>query len=118
MQLAIRRFQRVSRERFSILVDNAGTPLYYPALSINTINNALSALKAMRASQNYYGLDLESRFKRSELLCRHKIHSLRDFMQKPLEDMCPKDKQVAILKGRQRRVAKDNQYNRITVIAG
>lgn len=129
MQLAIRRFQAESGERFSILVDNAGMPLYYPALyvtaemrgrslSINTINNALSALKAMCAWQSYYGLDLESRFKQSELLCRHEIHSLRDFMQKPLEDMCPKDKQVVALKGRQRRVAQDNQYNRITVIAG
>lgn len=129
MQLAIRRFQAESGERFSILVDNAGMPLYYPALyvtaemrgrslSINTINNALSALKAMRAWQNYYDLDLESRFKRSELLCRHEIHSLRDFMQKPLEDMCSKEKQVVVLKGRHRRVAKDNQYNRITVIAG
>lgn len=129
MQLAIRRFQGESGERFSILVDNAGMPLYYPALyvtaemrgrslSINTINNALSALKAMCAWQSYYGLDLESRFKQSELLCRHEIHSLRDFMQKPLEDMCPKDKQVVALKGRQRRVAQDNQYNRITVIAG
>lgn len=129
MQLAIRRFQAESGERFSILVDNAGMPLYYPALyvtaelhgrslSINTINNALSALKAMCAWQNYYDLDLESRFKRSELLCRHEIHSLRDFMQKPLEDMCSKEKQVVVLKGRHRRVAKDNQYNRITVIAG
>lgn len=129
MQLAIRRFQAESGERFSILVDNAGMPLYYPALyvtaemrgrslSINTINNALSALKAMCAWQNYYDLDLESRFKRSQLLCRHEIHSLRDFMQKPLEDMCSKEKQVVVLKGRHRRVAKDNQYNRITVIAG
>lgn len=129
MQLAIRRFQGESGERFSILVDDTGMPLYYPALyvtaemrggslSINTINNALSALKAMCAWQDYYGQDLESRFKRSELLCRHEIHSLRDFMQKPLEDMWPKDKKVVALKGRQRRVAKDNQYNRMTVIAG
>jgi integrase len=129
MQLAIRRFQGESGERFSILVDDTGMPLYYPALyvtaemrggslSINTINNALSALKAMCAWQDYYGHDLESRFKRSELLCRHEIHSLRDFMQKPLEDMWPKEKKVVALKGRQRRVAKDNQYNRMTVIAG
>ncbi|BCS42440.1 MULTISPECIES: site-specific integrase [Pseudomonas] len=128
MQLAIRRFQGESGERFSILVDNAGMPLYYPALyvtaemrgrslSINTINNALSALKAMCAWQSYYDLDLESRFKQSKLLCRHEIQSLRDFMQKPLEDMCAKDKQIVALKGRQRRVAKDNQYNRITAIA-
>ena len=79
MQLAIRRFQGESGERFSILDDNAGMSLYYPALyvtaemrgrslSINTINNALSALKAMCAWLSYYGLDLESRFKQSELL--------------------------------------------------
>lgn len=128
MQLSVRRFQGVSGERFSILVDGTGMPLYYPALyvtaemrgaslSINTINNALSALKAMHAWQDYYGHDLESRFKRSELLLAHEIHSLRDFMQKPLEQMWPKDRKVVPIKGRQARVAKDNQYNRMTIIA-
>jgi len=62
MQLSVRRFQGESGERFSILVDDTGMPLYYPALyvtaemrgaslSINTIDNALSALKAMHAWQ-------------------------------------------------------------------
>lgn len=129
MPLSVRRFQGESGERFSILVDDTGMPLYYPALyvtaelrgaslSINTINNALSALKAMYAWQDYYSTDLESRFKRSELLLAHEIHSLRDFMQKPLVEMWPKDEKVVSIKGRQRRVAKDNQYNRMTVVAG
>lgn len=128
MQLSIRRFQGESGERFSILVDDSGMPLYYTSLyvtaemrgaslSINTINNALSALKAMYAWQDYYGHDLESRFKRSELLLAHEIHSLRDFMQKPLEQMWSKDKKVVPIKGRQTRVGKDNQYNRMTIIA-
>ena len=105
MQLSVRRFQGEGGERFSVLVDDSGMPLYYPALyvtaelrgaslSINTIDNALSALKAMYAWQDYYGLDLESRFKRSELLLPHEIHSLRDFMQKPLADTRPRDGKV------------------------
>lgn len=129
MPLSVRRFLGESGERFSILVDDAGMPLYYPtlyvtaelrgaSLSINTINNALSALKAMYAWQDYYSIDLESRFKRSELLLAHEIHSLRDFMQKPLVDMWPKDEKVVSIKGRQKRVAKDNQYNRMSIIAG
>ncbi len=128
MQLSVRRFQGESGERFSILVDDTGMPLYYPALyvtaemrgaslSINTIDNALSALKAMHAWQDHYHLDLESRFKRSELLLAHEIHSLRDFMQKPLETMWSKGGKVVAIKGRQKRVAKENQYNRMTIIA-
>ena len=128
MHLSVRRFQGSSGERFSILVDDTGMPLYYPSLyvtaemrgaslSINTINGALSALKAMRAWQDYFDLDLESRFKRSELLLAHEIHSLRDFMQKPLENMWPKEGKIRAIKGRQKRVSKENQYNRISVIA-
>ena len=57
---SIRRFQGESGERFSILVDDTGMPLYYPALyvtaelrgaslSINTINSVLSSLKLLFA---------------------------------------------------------------------
>ncbi len=104
-------------------------PLYYPALfvtaemrgaslSINTNDNALSAIKAMYAWQDYYRLDLESRFKRSELLLSHEIHSLRDFMQKPMDTMGAQVGNVVPIKGRQARVGKNNQYNRMSVIAG
>jgi integrase len=128
MKLAIRRFKSESGERFAILVDEFGMPLFYPALyvtaqmrgaslSINTIDNALSALKAMYAWQSYYGLNLESRFKRSELLVGHEVHSLRDFMQKPMSSMWPSAGNVFAIQGKQDRVAKDNQYNRMSVIA-
>ncbi|WP_024669049.1 site-specific integrase [Pseudomonas tremae] len=128
MQLAIRRFKGESGERFAILVDEFGMPLFYPALyvtaqmrgaslSINTIDNALSALKAMYAWQSYYGLNLESRFKRSELLVGHEVHALRDFMQKPMSSMWPSAGNVVAIQGKQDRVAKDNQYNRMSVIA-
>lgn len=128
MKLSVRRFQAESGERFAILVDDAGMPLYYPALyvtaalrgaslSINTITNALTAIKAMYAWQDYYRIDLELRFKRSELLVTHELHSLRDFMQKPLEDTRPQEGKVVPIKGRQKRVSKDNQYNRMSVIA-
>ncbi|WP_338920895.1 site-specific integrase [Pseudomonas silesiensis] len=129
MQLSMRRFQGEGGERFSILVDDFGMPLYYPALyvtaelrgaslSINTINSALSAIKAMYAWQEYYGFDLESRFKRSELLEPHEIHSLRDFMQKPMGSMLPDGMKVVSINSRKKRVSKDAQYNRLTTIAG
>ena len=128
MQLAIRRFKGESGERFAILIDEFGMPLFYPALyvtaqmrgaslSINTIDNALSALKAMYAWQSYYDLNLESRFKRSELLVGHEVHSLRDFMQKPMSSMWPSAGNVLAIQRKQDRVAKDNQYNRMSVIA-
>jgi len=125
---SIRRFQGESGERFSILVDDTGMPLYYPALyvtaelrgaslSINTINSVLSSLKLLFAWQDYYNLELESRFKRSELLLPHEIHSLRDFAQKRLADTRPKDGKVVSIKGRRKRVSRDSQYNRMTDIA-
>ncbi|NNA26929.1 site-specific integrase [Pseudomonas lundensis] len=128
MQLSIKRFQGDSGERFSILVDETGMPLYYPALyitaslrgaslSVNTINNALSAIKMVCAWEEYYSLDMESRFKRSELLAPHEIHSLRDFMQKPLAETRPKQGKVVSIKGRPKRVGKENQYNRMSVAA-
>ena len=39
-------------------------------------------------------------------------------MQKPLETMWSKGGKVVAIKGRQKRVAKENQYNRMTIIAG
>lgn len=129
MELAIRRFKGEFGERFSILVDESGMPLYYPALyataelrgaslSINTIHSALQAIKSVYAWQEYYGIDLESRFKRSELLQAHEIHSLRDFMQKPMDSMVPTKETVVAINRRQKRVSKDTQYNRMTVTAG
>jgi hypothetical protein len=82
MQLSIRRFQGDTGERFAILVDEFGMPLYHHALyatavlrgaslSVNTINNALGAIKMVCAWGSYYGLSLESRFKQGALLEPH-----------------------------------------------
>ncbi len=128
MQLSVRRFQSESGERFLILVDDAGMPLYYPALFVtaelrggnratNTISHALTAIKLLYAWSDYYGIDLESRFKRSELLFEHEIHSLRDFSQKRLADTKPKDGKVTPIKRRQQRVSTESQFNRMSVIA-
>ena len=128
MQLSVRRFQAESGERFSILVDDTGMPLYYPALyvtaelrggglAVNTINQALSAIKVLCAWADYYSIDFESRFKRSELLFSQNIHSLRDFAQKRLADTKPNLGKVASIKRRQYPVSKENQFNRMSVIA-
>lgn len=128
MQLSVRRFQAESGERFLILVDDAGMPLYYPALFVtavlrggnlatNTISHALTAIKLLYAWGDYYRIDLESRFKRSELLFEHEIHSLRDFSQKRLADTKPKEGKVTSIKRRQQRVSTESQFNRMSVIA-
>lgn len=128
MQLAVKRFQGESGERFSILVDDTGMPLYYPALyvtaalrgaslSVNTINNALTAIKALCVWQEHQGIDLESRFKRRELLLAHEIHSLRDFMQLPLVAAGQSERKVVAIKRRRKLVSTENQYNRMSVIA-
>lgn len=129
MALSIRRFQSGTGERFATLVDEEGMPLFYPtlyttavlrgaSLSINTIINALGAIKMLCAWESYYGIGVESRFKRSELLLAHEIHSLRDFMQKPMADTRQSEEKVVPIKGKPKRVSKANQYNRLTVAAG
>lgn len=126
MGLSARRIKSSNGERFIVLVDEAGMPLFYPALyvtvhmrgrslAVNTIQNALNALKAMYAWQSYYSIDVESRFSRGELLQSHEVHSLRDFMQKPLTD--ENDGNVVSISRRPKTVSTTNQYARMSVIA-
>ncbi len=126
MNLSLRRVKSSNGERLIVLVDELGMPLFYPALyvtvhmrgrslALNTIQSALSALKAMYAWQRYYNIDVESRFSSGELLLSHEIHSLRDFMQKPLAD--EDGGSVVSISRRVRTVSKGNQYARMSVIA-
>lgn len=126
MELSVRRIKSMSGERFVILVDESGMPLYYPALyitvhmrgrslAVNTIQNALNALKAMYAWQSYYRIDVEERFSHGALLQPHEIHSLRDFMQKPLRD--ENGGKVVSITRWSKTVSASNQYARMSVIA-
>ena len=126
MELSIRRIKSSSGERFVVLVDSVGMPLFYPALyvtvhmrgrslAVNTIQNTLNAIKALYAWQSFYCIDIESRFSCCELLQTHEVHSMRDFMQKPLVDK-NNGKAVSISR-RDRTVSVRNQYARMSVIA-
>ncbi|BDH47535.1 integrase [Salmonella enterica subsp. enterica serovar Choleraesuis] len=126
MELSIRRIKSSSGERFVVLVDSVGMPLFYPALyvtvhmrgrslAVNTIQNTLNAIKALYAWQSFYCIDIESRFSCCELLQTHEVHSMRDFMQKPLVDK-NNGKAVSISR-RGRTVSIRNQYARMSVIA-
>lgn len=128
MQLSVRRFQVESGERFLVLVDDSGMPLYYPALYVtavlrggnlanNTISHALTAIKLLYAWTDYYSIDLEARFKQRELLYEHEIHSLRDFSQQRLANTKIKNGNVTPIKHRQQRVSTASQFNRMSVIA-
>lgn len=126
MKLSARRVMSSDGERFVLLVDESGMPLFYPALyvtvhmrgrslAVNTIQNALNALKALYAWQSYYGIDVESRFSRCELLQAHEVHSLRDFMQKPL--FAGNNSKIVSISRRPKTVSTSNQYARMSVIA-
>ncbi|WP_122847682.1 tyrosine-type recombinase/integrase [Pseudomonas viridiflava] len=126
MKLSARRFTSSDGERFILLVDESGMPMFYPALyvtvhmrgrslALNTIQNALNALKALYAWQSCYRVDIESRLSNSELLQAHEIHSLRDFMQKPLAEET--DSNVVPISRRSKTVSASNQYARMSVIA-
>lgn len=128
MKLSVRRFKGESGERFALLVDETGMPLFYPSLyatailrgsglSVNTINGALTAIKVLYAWQEYYDLDMESRFKSAQLLELHEIHGLRDFVQIPLAPAKQLSGNVRSIKREIKVVASDSQYARLSVIA-
>lgn len=126
MELSIRRIKSSDGERFVILADKNGTPLFYPtlyvtvhmrgrSLAVNTVENSLIAIKALYIWQAYYGLDLELRFSRGDFLRSNEIHALRDFMQKPL--VLKEQDKVASISGRCNVVSVSNQYARLSVLA-
>lgn len=126
MKPSARRIKSLNGERLIVLVDESGMPLFYPALyvtvhlrgrslALNTIQNALDAVKALYAWQGYYGHDIDSCFSRGVLLQAHDVHSLRDFMQKPLS-RGNGDKIVSI-SDRAATVNTSSQYARMSVIA-
>lgn len=126
MGLSIRRFKSLGGERFALLVDEGGMPLFYPSLyvtshmrgaslALNTILNALNAIKALYAWQEDQKIDLELRFSKGELLESYEVHSLRDFMQRPLSRKA--DGKVASIKRRVKPVSTLSQYSRMSVVA-
>lgn len=125
MGLSLRRIKSETGERFALLVDDEGIPLFYPALyvsacmrgrslALNTIQNALHAIKALYSCQAYFQVDYELRFSQGKLLQPHEVHSLRDFMQKPLSS--EKNEKIISI-SRPKSVSAANQYSRLSVIA-
>lgn len=125
MIIRMRRVICSDGERLAVLVGEDGVPLFYPtlyvtaelrgnALAVNTNVNALTAIKSLYAWQRYFGIDLETRFKKNHLLEAHEIHALRDFLQKPLRK--PTTQKVVSIK-QPKVVSSDVQYARMSVIA-
>jgi integrase len=126
MALAVRRVLGSIGERHAILVDESGMPLFYPtlwvtvilrggALAVNTIQNALNALKCLYAWQEAYTVDIEQRFSSGNLLTANEVHSLRDFLQESL--LQKRKRKVVPISQRQKTVGTSTHYARITVAA-
>jgi len=126
MALAVRRITSVDGERHAILVDEVGMPLFYPTLwvtailrggarAVNTIQNALNAIKCLYAWQERYAIDVEQRFSAGQLLKANEVHSLRDFLQESLSQKVG-GKVVPHLR-KQKAVSATSQYARMTVAA-
>ncbi|MFJ2714945.1 site-specific integrase [Pseudomonas sp. NPDC087346] len=103
-------------------------PLLYPTLyataflrgsnlAVNTIANALTAIKVLYAWQEYYNLDMESRFRCAELIALHEIHALRDFVQIPLTPARQLAGNVTPIMQEVKLVSSESQYSRLSVIA-
>ena len=131
MELSVRHVLFDDGERYMLLVDESGMPLYFPTLYItvvarggsraaNTVRNALHAIKALYDWGGDYKVDLESSFACGELLEAHQIHALRDFMQRSIKGDAQPEKKVVSITMRRRQpqiVSTKVQYARLTVVA-
>ena len=126
MDISLRRFRGSDGERFSVLVDSQGMPLFYPtlfstwvlrarSLAANTITNALNALKAFCAWEAHTGLSVESIFSRSELLDQNQIRDLCDFLQRSL--LSDKEKKITRIKRQPKVVGTSIHYFRLSIVA-
>ncbi len=126
MSLKIKRPRGIDGERHAILVDETGIPLFYPTLwvtvalrggarAVNTIQNALHAIKCLYAWQATYTIDVEQRFAGGKLLKANEVHSLRDFLQDSLKQKA--NQKVVSIKRKRKTVDKSTQYARMTVAA-
>lgn len=127
MDISIRRFVAADGERFAVLVDGSGMPLYYPtlfttwhlrsrSLAANSIANALNAIKALYAWEVQVGIDLVSLFSQGELLDEEQVRGLSDFLQLSLA-LKNRDKKVVPITRRPKTVGISNHYFRLTVVA-
>ncbi len=131
MGISVRHVTFDDGERYLLLVDERGMPLYFPTLyatvvvrggsrAANTIRNALSAIKVLYNWQGEYKVDIESSFACGELLEAHQIHALRDFMQRALDCDAQPEKKVLSITARRykpKNVSTKVQYARLTVVA-
>lgn len=126
MAPSIRRIQGSSGERHAVLVDEAGIPLFYPTLwvtvmlrggakAVNTIRNALHAIKCLYAWQDASTVNLEQRFSSGGLLAENEVHSLRDFLQEPLRNKV--DRKVVPLVRKRNVISENSQYALMSVAA-
>nr|WP_299380313.1 site-specific integrase [uncultured Halomonas sp.] len=131
MKLSVKHIRFDDGERYMLLVDESGMPLYFPTLYVtaivrggskaaNTVKNALQAIKVLYGWQSDYQIDLESSFACGELLEARQIHTLRDFMQRSLKDDVQPERKVVATTARKRRpkaVSSKVQYARLSVVA-
>ncbi|MCF5166868.1 tyrosine-type recombinase/integrase [Pseudomonas congelans] len=127
MHTSIRMFKASSGERFSVLVDDEGMPLYYPTLYVtwslrarslaaNSILNSLGALKALYAWEEHYGIDLKAKFARGVTLDENQVRDLCDFLQRSL--IQPKaTKNVVAINRRPKSVGATAHYFRLSEVA-
>lgn len=123
----MRRFVAADGERYAVLVDGSGMPLYYPtlfttwhlrsrSLAANSIANALNAIKALFAWEAQVDIDLMILFSQGELLGEERVRGLSDFLQLALAPE-HREKKVAPITRRPKTVGNSNHYFRLTVVA-
>lgn len=127
MDVSLRRFVAADGERFAVLVDGSGMPLYYPtlfttwymrsrSLAANSIGNALNAIKALHAWEVHVETDLVSLFSQGQMLDEESVRDLSDFLQLSLSS-AHRVKKVEPITRRPKTVGISSHYFRLTVVA-
>lgn len=127
MNISMRRFVAADGERFAVLIDGSGMPLYYPtlyttwhlrsrSLAANSIVNALGAIKALSAWEARVGINLVSLFSQGELLGEERVRDLSDFLQLAFTS-APRETRVVQIVRRPQAVDSSVHHFRITIVA-
>lgn len=127
--LSVQSFIKSDGERYCLLVDSmTGLPLYFPNLFVTTqIRNASLSFSAMESVLGCITvllrfaedaqIDLNERFKQRDYLVRSEVEALADYCQLKLRQAPMSQKVVSIARKKERFVANQTTYVRLTNIA-
>jgi integrase len=124
-------FVMESGERYCLLVDHAGLPLYYSnlyvttqvrnrSLSFSAMESTLSGILVLNRYLEEFGENLQTRFQEGRFLTDSEMDAIRDYCQIKFRYRACNNEVLALNKQQQQskgKVSSETEYVRLTVIA-